>query len=100
MALNVTAVSIAPATPGGDLRYDLHCGVCLSRISWLRATPTRVQALLYGICEGAGRKMPAWCGTPRLAWRHVSTGLRYIRRPHVGPRPGVAIGPLGPTVCL
>ena len=68
MALNVTAVSILhPPLLGAALTTTPTAGHCLSRISWLRATPTRVFASHYSICEGAGRKLPVWCGTPHLA---------------------------------
>ena len=57
----------APAIHAATLTTAPSAGHCLSRISWLRATPTRVFASHYSICEGAGRKLPVWCGTPHLA---------------------------------
>ena len=68
MALNDTAVSILhPPFPAATLTTTPSAGHCLSRVSWLRATPTRVYASHYSTCEGAGRKLPVWCGTPHLA---------------------------------
>ena len=61
MALNGAAVSILhPPLPVVTPTPTHTAGQCLSRISWLRATPTRVQALHSSICEGAGSFSVVW----------------------------------------
>ena len=83
MALNGAAVSILhPPLPVVTPTPTHTAGQCLSRISWLRATPTRVQALHSSICEGAGRKFQR--GVEHHGWRSgVSLWAAAERRPHL-----------------
>ena len=58
----------ATATPCSGTHYDpLSGALSLSDFLGYAPPPTRVCALLYSTCEGAGRRLPVWCGTPHLA---------------------------------